>query len=115
MAMLTKHFNRSEFACKCGCGFDTVDYLLLLVLEDLRDVFGAIIINSGYRCKLYNRAIGGGMFSQHKKGRAADVVVNVTPAQAIQDYLKEKYPDRFGIGCYDGFTHIDVRNRKARW
>ena len=116
MGNLTSNFDRSEFACQCGCGFDTVDYMLLLVLEDLRAHFDKeIYITSGCRCRRYNRVVGGRMFSQHPRGRAADVMVSNTSSNIVQNYLCDKYPKRFGIGCYDSFTHIDVRNRKARW
>ncbi len=115
MGDLTNNFSRFEFACKCGCGFDTVDYMLLVVLEDLRCMYGRITVTSGCRCRGYNRRIGGKMFSQHKKGRAADIVSKDWSRETIQSYLKGRYSNRFGIGCYDDFTHIDVRNRKARW
>ncbi len=115
MGDLTTNFSRREFACNCGCGFDTVDYMLVLILEDLRNLFGGIKVNSGCRCKKYNREIGGKFFSQHPKGRAADIVGHVASAKIVQEYLKLTYPNKFGIGCYDTFTHVDVRNRKARW
>ena len=37
--MESKYFSRSEFACRCGCGFDTVDAELLQILEKLRKHF----------------------------------------------------------------------------
>jgi hypothetical protein len=31
-------------------------------------------------------------------------------------HLEMKYPDRFGLGCYDTFTHFDTRTAPpARW
>ena len=27
----------------------------------------------------------------------------------------DKYPDKYGIGMYSSFTHIDTRRTKARW
>ena len=32
MGDLTKNFSRSEFACKCGCGFDDIDLVLQSVI-----------------------------------------------------------------------------------
>ncbi len=43
------------------------------VLEPLRNAFGPIVINSGYRCEALNRAVGGVPTSQHLRGEAADV------------------------------------------
>lgn len=114
---LSKNFKREEFACNCGCGFDTVDYELIQVLEDLRRTFQSpVIINSGCRCKKYNGAIGGAKNSQHTKGRAADIMIPDVAAVHVADFLENRYPDKFGIGRYDAFTHIDTRtNGPARW
>ena len=44
------------------------------VLEPLRQHFGKPIkINSGFRCKALNEAVGGAKNSYHTKGRAADI------------------------------------------
>lgn len=44
------------------------------VLDPLRDRFGKpIIINSGFRSKDLNGAVGGSKTSQHMKGEAADI------------------------------------------
>ena len=111
-----KHFTRKEFACKCGCGQDTVDYELVTVLDRMREYFGVpIIINSGNRCKKYNKKVGGKKNSQHLVSKAADVVVSGVDPEIVRDYLELRYPDRYGIGRYATFTHIDVRKGRARW
>lgn len=44
------------------------------VLDPLRVAYGApIMINSGYRSVILNRAVGGAPKSQHTKGEAADI------------------------------------------
>tara|TARA_R110000744_G_scaffold170971_1_gene289322 strand:+ start:343 stop:801 length:459 start_codon:yes stop_codon:yes gene_type:complete len=44
------------------------------LFEPLRDwVGGAIKVNSFYRCKALNTAIGGAKYSQHMKGEAIDI------------------------------------------
>lgn len=116
MGDLTKNFSRHEFACKCGCGFDTVDYELVTVLQDVADHFKEqVIITSACRCKSYNELVGGSKASKHKLGIAADIVVLNTEPYHVYDYLNVKYFDRYGIGKYEEFTHIDVRGNKARW
>lgn len=116
MGDLSKNFNRSEFACKCGCGYDTVDAELVVVLQDIADHFGeSVIINSGCRCRAHNKAEGGGEFSQHLIARGADIdVVGVSPHD-VQEYLLKKYKNKYGIGRYNSFTHIDTRGTMARW
>lgn len=115
--MKSRYFQRVEFACSCGCGFDTVDSETLAVLEDVRAHFEApVVVTSGCRCSAYNARIGGAEHSQHKLGRAADIQVkDVTPTR-VQDYLINRYPGRYGIGRYDTFTHVDTRTGgPARW
>ena len=116
MGDLSAHFSRWEFACKCGCGLDTVDAKLLEMLEVVRQHFDAkVTITSGARCAVYNREIGGYPLSQHKLGRAADIVVEGVEPLRVQVYCGSIWPNQFGIGCYKRFTHLDSRNEKARW
>ena len=51
--------------------------LAVEVLQPIRDSWrGAIIVNSGYRSKELNKAVGGVSTSQHCKGEAADIKPN---------------------------------------
>ncbi|MFC1885239.1 D-Ala-D-Ala carboxypeptidase family metallohydrolase [Thermodesulfobacteriota bacterium] len=114
--MLSKHFKREEFACHDACGFDTVDSELLAVLEDVRAFFDApVIVTSGCRCRVQNEKIHGSKNSQHVFGKAADIKVMAVPSSDVAHYLERKYPDRYGIGRYKTWTHIDVRSGPARW
>lgn len=114
---ISPNFERGEFSCRCGCKFDTVDVETLAVLEDIRAHFRQpIIINSGCRCPTYNAKIGGAADSQHTKGRAVDIrVIKIDPSK-VYEYLNSKFPNKYGIGKYPNFTHIDTRsNGPARW
>lgn len=114
--MLNKYFKRSEFACRCGCGTSTVDAELLQVITDVREHFGSpVVINSGHRCAKHNSSVGGAKNSVHLTGKAADIrVIGMSPGN-VRRYLENTYPDKYGIGGYATFTHIDVRDGKARW
>lgn len=113
---LSKYFTRSEFACKCGCGFAAVDAELLRVLEDVREHFTQPVkINSACRCPKHNAAVGGEAGSKHMLGIAADIVVGQTKPAEVAQYLRQQYPDKYGIGEYASWAHIDVREDKARW
>ena len=116
MGDLSKNFSRSEFTCSCGCGFDTVDAELLDILQTARDDLGAIFtITSACRCLERNEIVGGAANSQHPKGRAADIQVKgITPTK-VHEYFFNKYPDKYGLGKYQTFTHIDSRSVRARW
>jgi len=114
--ILSPHFKRHEFSCKCGCGFDTADVRLVNILEDLRVHFGeSVVINSAARCLEHNRSIGSKDTSQHIKGKAADIVVDHVPPLSVYDYLDSTYSNSCGIGSYLTFTHIDSRDQRSRW
>lgn len=113
---ISPHFRRAEFACKCGCGFDTADVDTLAVLDAVRAHFGKpVIITSGCRCAEHNRRVGGAPGSQHVLGRAADIrVVGVEP-DAVYDWLAVNFPAA-SLGRYSTFTHVDTRTGgPARW
>lgn len=114
--MLNKYFKRKEFACRCGCGTSTVDAELLQVVTDVREHFDLpVVVNSGHRCAKHNASVGGAKNSVHMTGKAADIKVSSIHPSVVADYLEKKYPDKYGIGRYKSFTHIDVRDVKARW
>lgn len=115
MGDLSRHFSRTEFECQCGCGKDTIDAELIRILEALRELYGPISINSGVRCEEHNKAVGGSPGSKHLIGKAADFVVHQVVADKVATILETRYPDKYGIGRYDGRTHIDVRSGKGRW
>lgn len=50
--------------------------LAIFVLQPLRDKFGSITINSGYRSPKLNASVGGVSNSQHVLGEAADIDIN---------------------------------------
>ena len=113
---ISQHFSREEFTCHCGCGFDTVDCGLLNILEMVRQHFhAALAINSAARCLEYNRKIGSKDTSQHVLGKAADITVKGVAPKEVADFVESKTPDIGGIGRYKGFTHVDVRDKRARW
>lgn len=117
MGDLSQHFNRIEFACKCGrCGQSQIDYELVKVLERLRSVVAApITITSGNRCYEHNLNVGGAERSKHLFSVAADFQVQGYGPEEIYKILDEWYPDQYGIGLYKSWVHLDVRSNKTRW
>ena len=112
---ISKHFYRHEVACKCGCGFDTMDGVTLALADECRDfVRHPIKPTSGARCAVHNAAEKGTKHSQHLKGRAMDLPT--LDPEGLYNYLCNKYPDQYGFGLYRTFVHIDSRtNGPARW
>ncbi len=124
MAKLTKNISRHEMACHCGCGFDTMDWETVRVLQDCADHYAEIrgldrsvvTITSAARCLDYNRSIGSTDNSQHPRGRAIDFTIAGVRPHDVYAYLADEYPDRYGIGNYSNFTHLDTRSGgPARW
>lgn len=113
---LSTNFKVSEFACKDGSDAVLVAPRLVMVLQSIRSHFGAAVtINSAYRTPQYNAKVGGAAQSQHCYGTAADITVKgKTPAQ-VAAYARSIMPDWGGVGIYDTFTHVDVREARADW
>jgi len=121
---LTTNFKLSEFRCKDGTDVP-VELLpnvqkLANELQKLRDELELPIkINSGYRTKSYNKKIGGATNSMHVQAKAADIVVtDITPTnlyKRIEKLIEEGKVNFKGVGVYDTFVHVDVRDRRSRW
>ena len=114
MGNISKNFNRVEFACQCGCGFDTVDAETLKYLENIREHFNKPLrITSAARCHDHNKSVGGADKSMHKAGRACDIQIDLTAPSDIADYAESL---GLSVGRYKTFTHIDTRTGlAARW
>ncbi len=52
---------------------DKLLYVANYLVQPIRDEFGIVIVNSGYRSKAVNTAVGGSLTSQHCEGEAADI------------------------------------------
>ena len=124
---LTGNFSKSEFECKCGCEMpnDVLDNIKLLAiqLQTIREYVGQPIkINSAYRCELHNSIIGGSKRSQHKLGKASDITINTFTPDEVVDVIENLLVNEMlgsfyigGLGRYNTFTHLDIRDYKARW
>jgi uncharacterized protein YcbK (DUF882 family) len=112
---ISPYFSRLEFACQCGCGFDTVDVSTLSILDAVREHFGPVVVTSGCRCEQHNARIGGAPGSQHKLARAADIKVSSAEPRVVYDWIAEQFPHA-SLGLYDSFVHVDTRyDGPARW
>lgn len=130
MGDLTKNISRYEIACHCGCGFDSLDFETITVVQEICDHFAETLgldrvilhIHSAARCFSYNRipvkdgGPGSNDQSQHPLARAIDFHIKDVSPDVVYSYLCQKYPDRYGIGSYESFTHLDTRSGgSARW
>ena len=112
---VSDHFLIKEFACNDGSDNILISPDLVDLLEYIRCHFDRpVIINSAYRTAEYNKKIGGVANSQHVLGTAADIVVQGITAAAVYSYADQINPTG-GVGKYATFTHVDVRDGRARW
>ena len=88
---------------------DNIKALVENVLQPLRDSWGGpIFINSGYRCKELNEAVGGVPTSQHVLGCAADCGCT-DPYAMAKLVLRMNLPfDQLGV--YASFVHLSYRD-----
>jgi len=110
---------RSETAARHG--FDNtpnegeVDNLkrLAALLEEVKKAVGGkpVMINSGFRSKQTNDAVGSKDSSQHRLGCAADIrVPGMTPRQVVEACIEAQVPFDQIILEFDSWTHISVAN-----
>ncbi len=152
---VSPHFTLGQFLCKQASAYPKYLVLrpaLLVKLEGLlADVNARGIrtdsfhVMSGYRTPYYNAQIKNVANSRHLWGGAADIYIDVNPADGVMDDLNgdgritkadamllyqwadvyvKKYsrPDLTGgVGAYNSnayhgpFVHVDVRGQRARW
>nr|DAI74986.1 MAG TPA: peptidase [Bacteriophage sp.] len=111
-----REFERSEVAdakhiCNVITSFEVRDSILALtesVLQPLRDAWAKPLkVNSGYRCKALNAAVGGVPTSQHVKGEAADIAAG-EPVKLARLAVKLGLPFDQMI-LYPTFVHFSHR------
>lgn len=113
---LSKNFKSTEFDChgKGCCSSTYIDEKLVNILQQIRDKFGAAVtINSGYRCSVHNKAVGGANSSKHMVGTAADIVVKGIEPKEVAKFAESI--GVLGIGLYKWGCHIDTRTVKSFW
>lgn len=113
-----RELSYSECACK-HCGSIGTGMSIVLVeayMNVRRKIKMPLGVNSGYRCPLHNKNVGGEEFSTHMSGMALDIRV---PTQFTYDEFFRLWvnePLFTGLGYYPtrGFVHVDVRQTIKR-
>ena len=82
-------------------------------LEAVKTVLGGkpIMVNSAFRSKAVNDAVGSKDSSQHRVGCAADIrVPGMTPDEVVRAVIASDLPYDQVIREFDRWTHISVTN-----
>ena len=120
---LSKHFTFEELTITDHRQFDNtpnateMDNLIRLAgfLEQVKEVLGGkpIMVNSAFRSKQVNDAVGSKDSSQHRIGCAADIrVPGMTPDEVVKAVIASGIGYDQIIREFDRWTHISVPNTK---
>ena len=121
MTKLTEHFTLEELTHTDHREFDNTPNdaekanleRLALFLEQVKEVLGGkpIMVNSAFRCKQVNDAVGSKDTSQHRIGCAADIrVPSMTPDEVVKAVIASGIGYDQLIREFDRWTHISVPN-----
>lgn len=120
-ATLPRHFEPFEFACRCGCGAQSVSAALVLRLDAVREILGRrVFVTSGRRCAKHNAspAVGGSEQSRHLIGCAADVRPDydapLSDLAALLALFFSTPGDEFIVYKDRGFVHVAVSRALVR-
>ena len=119
--ILTEHFTLEELTITEHREFDnepnetdrTNLVRLAIFLEQVKDLLGGkpIMVNSAFRSKAVNDAVGSKDSSQHRVGCAADLrVPGMTPDEVVKAIIGSGLPFDQVIREFDRWTHISVPN-----
>ena len=121
MTHLSKHFTLDELTVTDHREFDNsptqeeISNLqrLAQLLEQVKETLGGkpVMINSAFRSKQVNDAVGSKDSSQHRVGCAADIrVPNMTPDEVVRAIIASEIGYDQIIREFDRWTHISVPN-----
>ena len=119
--LLTTHFSLEELTTTDHREFDNTPnqiekanlMRLAIFLEDVKSLLGGapIMVNSAFRSKQVNDAVGSKDSSQHRVGCAADLrVPGLTPDQVTQKIIASDLPFDQVIREFDRWTHVSISN-----
>jgi zinc D-Ala-D-Ala carboxypeptidase len=111
---MAKHFKKSEFECKCGCGLNNIDAKLVSKLDEARDrAKTPFVISSGCRCITHNTREGGKSNSTHLSGLAVDI--KCSGSKQRKRILKSLLDVGFQrLGLSKNFIHVDIDDSKPQ-
>jgi hypothetical protein len=118
---LTEHFTLEELTHTDHRQFDNEPNeaelenikRLAAFLEEVKTALGGrpIMVNSAFRSKQVNDAVGSKDTSQHRIGCAADIrVPSVTPDEVVKTIIAAGLPYDQVIREFDRWTHVSIPN-----
>lgn len=119
---MTPHFTLAELTCTDHRSLDNTPNAQELLnlkklaefLETVKTTLGGkpVMINSAFRSKAVNDAVGSKDTSQHRQGLACDFrVPGMTPDAVVRTLISAKLPFDQIIREYDSWTHISIAEK----
>jgi putative chitinase len=119
---MTPHFTLAELTCTDHRSLDNTPNAQELLnlkklaefLETVKTTLGGkpVMINSAFRSKAVNDAVGSKDTSQHRQGLACDFrVPGMTPDAVVRALISAKLPFDQIIREYDSWTHISIAEK----
>ena len=119
---MTPHFTLAELTCTDHRSLDNTPNAQELLnlkklaefLETMKTALGGkpVMINSAFRSKAVNDAVGSKDTSQHRQGLACDFrVPGMTPDAVVRVLISAKLPFDQIIREYDSWTHISIAEK----
>ena len=96
---ISKNFSMGEFTASATAKRKKIDNrmpskykwnsveLVKYILQPLRNKFGRLDINSGFRCEELNKAVKGSVTSDHMTGSAADIVSDSHSVKEMAEFI----------------------------
>ena len=104
-----KHFKKSEFRCRCGCGADSMKETLIRNAVKVREHFDKPVnVTSGRRCSSHNARVGGVSNSRHLSGKAMDFSVTGKTADQVLAYVQTLPDIRYAYKIDKDHVHMDI-------
>jgi putative chitinase len=125
MSQLSEHFSLAELTYTDHRTLDNTPndiekanlIKLAAFLERVKITLGGkpIMVNSAFRSKAVNDAVGSKDTSQHRIGCAADIrVPSMTPDAVVRTIIASKLPYDQLIREFDAWTHISIADKPRR-
>jgi hypothetical protein len=125
MLQLSEHFTLEELTHTDHRQFDNtpndaeLENLKRLAefLEEVKTALGGkpVMVNSAFRSKQVNDAVGSKDTSQHRIGCAVDIrVPGLTPDQVVKTIIESGLPYDQVIREFDRWTHVSIPNEATR-
>lgn len=112
---LSRNFRLWEAQCSDGSDIVFVHPSILILVQALRDEFGALRVNSWYRTPSFNATLAGksSKTSKHLLGMAVDLYPLKHSLESFKTEVNQLPVG--GIGIYETFVHLDVFGEGRKW